>query len=34
MQITDCSNVNASFLQEVEYVGLKCLDFTHFTQGK
>lgn len=31
---TDCKMKEATFLQEVAYVGLKCLGFIHFTQDK
>lgn len=31
---TDCEMKEATFLQEVVYVGLKCLGFVHFTQNK
>lgn len=35
MQVfTDCGMKEATFLQEVTYVGLKCLGFIHFTQAK
>lgn len=31
---TDCEMKEATFPQEVAYVGFKCLGFIHFTQGK
>lgn len=31
---TDCEMKEATFLQEIAYVGLKCLGFVHFTQAK